>query len=103
MITDVTENLVQRRPHPKRIALARIEGRRGVSSLLERLDSRIRPGVTVAEFKGLFVQCTTCEEFFTRRAFRYHQCPMVLEIIDQTEDEIIDLTEDEIIDLTAED
>jgi hypothetical protein len=88
MITDVTENLVQRRPHPKRIALAR----RGVPTLLERLDSRIRPGVTVAEFKGLFVQCTTCEEVFTRRAFRYHQCPMVLEIIDLTEDEIIDLT-----------
>ena len=92
MIIDVTENLVQRRPRPKHIASAHIEGHRGALSILERLYSHIRPGVTVAEFKRLFVQCTTCEEVFTLRALRYHQCSMVPEIIDLTEDEIIDLT-----------
>lgn len=75
-VTDITENLVQRRPPPKRMVPKRTEGRRGVSGLIERLDSRIRPGVTAAEFKELSVQCATCEEIFTRRAFRYHQCSM---------------------------
>ena len=90
-MTDVTESLVPRHLPPK-MAPAHIEGRRGVSSLLERLDSRIRPGVKVAEFKGLFVQCATCERIFTGRALTHHQCQMAPEIIDLTEDEVIDLT-----------
>lgn len=99
-MADVTENLVPERP-PQKMAPA---SRRGVSSLLERLDSRIRPGLKVAEFKRLFVQCAACEEVVTGRAFRHHQCQIALDIIDLTDkDEVVDLAEDEVIDLTMED
>jgi len=49
--------------------------RSGVSVLLKLLDSRVRPGVTEAEFQGLFVKCA-CGLYFTRRAFRDHICPL---------------------------
>jgi hypothetical protein len=55
-----------------------VGGRRsGVSVLLKLLDSRVRPGVTEAEFQGLFVKCV-CGLYFTRRAFRVHICTLNL-------------------------
>jgi len=41
----------------------------------------VRPGVTGAEFRNLFVRCE-CELILTRRAFRQHRCSK--EIIDLT-------------------
>ena len=65
----------------KRIEPIRIGGRRSTSNLLELLDSRVRPGVTGAEFGNLFVRCE-CELILTRRAFRQHRCSK--EVIDLT-------------------
>jgi hypothetical protein len=56
------------------------------------LDSRVQPGVTVAEFQHLFVRCE-CGYILTKRAFKYHAC--VREVVDLTE-EIVD------VDLTVE-
>jgi hypothetical protein len=62
-----------------------------ISNLLELLDSRVRPGVTEAEFRTLFVKCD-CGYLFTRRAFKDHACAGAS----------INLTQEEVIDLTAE-
>jgi hypothetical protein len=84
------------RKTPTRVSPIRIQGRRGVSNLLELLDSRVRPGVTETEFRHLFVECA-CKHIFTRRAYRDHACAK--EVIDLTGDEM-ELTED-VIDLTG--
>jgi hypothetical protein len=68
-----------------------MQGHRTTSTLLELLDSHVRPGVTEAEFRKLFVQCK-CEYFFTKRAYRGHACSKA--VIDLTEEEVIDLTDD---------
>jgi hypothetical protein len=52
-----------------------------VSELLDRLDSRVRPGLTVVEFQKLFFLCE-CGIITTRRAFEDHDCR--IEIIDLT-------------------
>jgi hypothetical protein len=65
----------------KRHAPIRITGRRATSTLLELLDSRVRPGVTDDEFQALFVRCE-CGLILTRRAFRDHNCSK--EVIDLT-------------------
>ena len=59
----------------------RIPGRKPTSTLLELLDSRVRPGVTEKEFGNLFVRCE-CGLILTRRAFREHGCPK--EVVDLT-------------------
>ncbi|TFK78443.1 hypothetical protein K466DRAFT_606979 [Polyporus arcularius HHB13444] len=41
---------------------------------LKKLDSRLSPGVTKAEFKQVFVECQECESITTRRAFVNHEC-----------------------------
>jgi hypothetical protein len=51
------------------------------SDMLERLDSKVQPGITEAEFQNLFVRCE-CGLFTTRRAFGLHDC----------RNEVIDLT-----------
>jgi hypothetical protein len=55
-----------------------------MSNLLERLDSRVHPGLTEAEFRELIVRCE-CGLFTTRRSFSSHAC----------RNEVIDLTEDD--------
>ena len=74
----------------QRVGPARINNRKSVSELLALLDSRVRPGVPKALFRGLFVVCA-CGHYCTSRAFKDHVCG-----------EVIDLTE-EVIDLTGED
>lgn len=73
------------------VMVLRGRGRGGQSSLLELLDSRVRPGITENEFKYLFVRCA-CGEFFTRRAHGDHACAS--RVIDLTDD-VIDLTGDD--------
>jgi hypothetical protein len=77
---------------------------------MRRLDSPVRPGITVAEFRRLFVGCR-CGLITTRAAFGEHVCltevidlTKVIEVIDLTKSiEVIDLTEStEVIDLTGE-
>ena len=58
-----------------------ITGWRSISNLLELLDSRVRPGVTGAEFESLFVHCE-CGLILTCQAFRQYGC--FKEVIDLT-------------------
>jgi hypothetical protein len=70
---------------------AGIDNRKGTSELLALLDSRLRPGIPKALFRGLFVVCAACSHYCTKRVFKHHVCAR----------EVIDLTE-EVIDLTGE-
>jgi hypothetical protein len=63
---------------------------RAVLNLILSLDSCVRPGLTSAEFEGLFARCHGCDMVMTRRIFTSHECVMVEE-----EEEVIDLTMDE--------
>jgi len=53
-------------------------GGRSVANLLKLLDARVRPSVTEAEFKTLFVKCE-CQLIFTRRAYKLHICNSIEE------------------------
>lgn len=79
-----------------------------------RLDSWNRAGLTQAEFRSLFVQCS-CGLLMTCRAFRGHTCVQNIGvhtaptparagpvIIDLTLDSDEDSDEDSIIDLTLD-
>jgi hypothetical protein len=37
-----------------------------------RLDRMKKPGLSEAEFRGLFVKCENCQRITTREVFRYH-------------------------------
>jgi hypothetical protein len=78
-LTDVTQELVPRlRPVP--------QARKTTSVLLMKLDSRMRPGITEAEFRTLFVKCQRCGLITTWRAFRLHGCATAaMEVIDLTD------------------
>lgn len=65
----------------KRAEPLRFIGRQVTSTLLELLDSRVRPGVTDDEFQRLFARCE-CGLISTKRAFRDHSCTK--EVIDLT-------------------
>jgi ubiquinone biosynthesis protein UbiJ len=41
---------------------------------LLRLDSHLRPGLTKAEFRRLFIKCDRCEVVMTRRVVSQHRC-----------------------------
>jgi hypothetical protein len=69
---------------PKRRAPSRGVGRSTVSELFEKLDARVRPGITKAELKRIIVMCE-CGLITTRRAFDDHDC----------QNEVIDLTGDD--------
>lgn len=73
--TDINEDVIPKRRAPAHHTRAR------VAELLERLDARLQPGITLIEFKRLFVMCE-CGLVCTRRAFSEHKC----------EAEVIDLT-----------
>jgi hypothetical protein len=57
-----------------RVVPAPTSSYRRVSNLLDLLDAHVRPGVTEAEFKTLFVKCEECRLILTRRAYRRHIC-----------------------------
>lgn len=65
----------------KYIRPIRIPGRKSTSTLLELLDSRVRPGVTEQEFGNLFARCE-CGLILTCRAFHVHRCSK--EVVDLT-------------------
>jgi len=65
----------------KRMVPIRANGRSSTTTLLELLDSRVRPGVTDDEFRNLFVRCE-CGLILTSRAFSQHACSK--EILDLT-------------------
>ncbi|KAM5534198.1 hypothetical protein V8D89_012105 [Ganoderma adspersum] len=44
----------------------------GYSELLDKLDSRVRPGIAENTMKHLFVKCKRCGKVTTRRVFLYH-------------------------------
>jgi hypothetical protein len=44
-----------------------------VPELIQKLDARIQPGITVTEFSKLFCQCE-CGLVTTRRVFSEHTC-----------------------------
>jgi hypothetical protein len=69
------------------------------SALLKllQLDAAVRPGLTQAHFRSLFVRCT-CGLIMTRRAYCAHYCVKEPEVIDLTD---IDDSETEVIDLTT--
>ena len=37
-----------------------------------KLDRMKKPGLSEAEFQGLFVKCDNCQRITTREVFRYH-------------------------------
>jgi hypothetical protein len=37
-----------------------------------KLDRMMKPGLSEAEFRGLFVKCDICQKITTREVFRYH-------------------------------
>jgi hypothetical protein len=37
-----------------------------------KLDRMVKPGLSEAEFIGLFVKCDNCQKITTREVFRYH-------------------------------
>jgi len=95
-INDLNADLISNRNAPVRkkakfIKPLRIGGRRSISALMELLDSRVRPGVTRAEFKDLFVRCE-CGLILTRRSFWQHKCPK--EIIDLTGEDTEPVSDD---------
>lgn len=69
---------------------------------LMRLDSWNGAGLTQAEFRNLFVQCS-CGLLMTRRAFRGHGC---VQSVIQKAEPVVDLTlasdDDSVIDLTLD-
>jgi hypothetical protein len=85
-------DLMPRRAAPAPATLARTEGRRSISTLLELLDSRVRPGVKADEFRRLFVRCD-CGYIVTRRAYRNHACAG--ESMEPAKNDVIDLTGDD--------
>lgn len=69
-----------------------------VMDLLLKLDSRVQPGIPIADFAKLFRRCPQCKMIMTRRVTRQHRC-LVPAIIDLTVDKdeascsaVIDLT-----------
>jgi hypothetical protein len=38
----------------------------------DKLDRMRKPGLTEAEFRGLFVKCEICQKITTRVVFKYH-------------------------------
>jgi len=72
------------------------------ASQLEMLNSRVRPGLSEAEFKRLFARCS-CGLIMTRRVFGNHAClPVAPTVIDLTSDSDDDLASPIVIDLTGE-
>jgi hypothetical protein len=63
---------------------------------LLQLDSFVRPGLSVPDFRALFVKCT-CRVVTTRDAFKNHYCAEVGDTqIDHDEDtDVIDITDSE--------
>jgi len=51
-------------------------------TLFLRLDSFTNPGLTEAQFRGLFTKCLGCGLFMTRRTADYHDCRKALESLD---------------------
>lgn len=62
-----TPRIIRRRA-PRRYA-----GRRTPEELFEQLNARINPGITLVQFRLLFVRCE-CGIVTTRRAFSNHGC-----------------------------
>jgi hypothetical protein len=85
---DAPLDVFPRRAAPVPVITTHTNGRGTFSVLLKLLDSRVRPGVTEAEFEQLFVQCE-CGCFCTRRAFENHACDEEK----MAANEMIDLTE----------
>ncbi|KAG5650018.1 hypothetical protein H0H81_001055 [Sphagnurus paluster] len=66
-------------------------------SLLMLLDTSEGPGLTEAEFRDLFVRCSQCGDYMTKRAFAtYHRCQVAVATATtpRQEVEVIDLTGD---------
>jgi hypothetical protein len=59
-------------------------GEMTTTELLEKLDCRVAPGITVAQFLKVFVLCR-CGLVTTARVFREHKC--MIEIIDLTRED----------------
>lgn len=83
-INDADADLISNRaaPAPKKhkaMKPIRINGQRSISTLLESLESRVRPGVTDVEFKDLFVRCE-CGLILTSRAFCQHVCQELVDV-----------------------
>ena len=66
--TDINEAIFPKCRAPKRVA-----SRSVVSELLEKLDARVRPGITVAELKRIIAMCER-GLITTQRAFDDHDC-----------------------------
>ena len=56
-----------------------------ISELLAKLDSRVRPGITVEDLRTIIVVCG-CGLVTTRRSFNYHECQHP-DVIDLTGDD----------------
>lgn len=89
---------------PRQLALMR--GSPNDASLaMEKLNARVRPGLTASQFYKIFTQCA-CDKFMTRRAFRHHYCKHT--VIDLTNDSSTAGTpepttegDDDVLDLTS--
>jgi hypothetical protein len=72
-----------------------------VWSRLIKLNSSNTPGLTVAEFRVLFVKCR-CGLITTKRVFRNHTCQVIIDLTDDNAEDsvstpiLIDLTGDDI-------
>jgi hypothetical protein len=44
------------------------------TTLLERFDSHVRPGITEREFCELSAKCASCRLYMTKRVFGEHAC-----------------------------
>lgn len=51
-----------------------------------RLDTRIRPGLSAADFYRMFTRCR-CGLIMTRHAFRWHPCQFTIIELTSSEDE----------------
>jgi hypothetical protein len=77
--TDVNDDYVPERRAPAHPFL------KTATQLLLQLDSHVRAGITEDEFYRLFVRCSNCGLFMTKRVFDEHVC----------QNELIDLTLDD--------
>jgi len=70
----------------------------GTLTLLMRLDSTERPGLTATQFKNLLAWCR-CGLVMTRRAYRLHICqdrPAVIDLTgDEDSDTVVSLSDSE--------
>jgi hypothetical protein len=70
-------------------------------SLILRLDSFTDPGISEAQFRGLFSKCHFCNLYMTRRTANYHDCKEMQDDTGAEQTILLDLTGDVDADLTV--